>query len=623
MTREEFVALVERLRPVADARPAAYRWRVRAFAWLGYGFILLLLLGSLAIAGPLVLLSRVAGGLAIKVGWLLVVFAWRILKSLWVKFERPAGRELTRAEAPVLYAAVDGITRRLDAPRFHHILLTDEFNAAVTQQPRLGVLGWPRNFLLVGLPLLQSLSPEQAEAVVAHELGHLRGGHGRFGAWIYRVNQTWEQLMMQLGGDSSWVAKFFRWYAPRFTAWSYGIRRPEEFEADTAAARAVSGRALADALCALRVRGAALSELHCEPLLSDVKTTVAPPVDAYSRLLPIAKSGRLPAAREAEILAESLKAETDAFDSHPSLADRLAALNQPARVPELPATTAAEAFLGPLLPTLTAELDAAWLADNQQPWTERHAELTRQRERLADLADRHARHRALTPDERWELADLTEDHESAEASLPLFRALFTEPEKELAAKYAVGRILLHQNDPAGLSLLDEVMDREPNARANGLALQRAYHERQGDRAAARRLETDEIRHADLADLAAEERSVLPKLDTYFPAELPADSPLLRPLRAGLAERPAVRVAWLLQKRVVHFPEKPLYVLVLELTPEARKQIEKAEGRCSLVQELAQSLEMPGEAFIVPATNDNAWLATIARRHPEAQCYVAT
>ncbi len=329
------------------------------------------------------------------------------------------------------------------------------------------------------------------------------------------------------------------------------------------------------------------------------------------------------AAREEEILAEALRAETDAFDSHPSLADRLAALGQAARVPELPTTTAAETLLGPLLPSLAAHLDAAWLADNQEPWTERYTELNRQRARLADLTDRHARHRALTPDERWELADLTEDHTSANASLPLFQALFTEPTKALAAKFSVGRILLAQDDAAGLALLDEVMAHEPNARAGGLALQRAYHERLSDRAAARRLETDEIRHADLADAAAEERSILQKLDTYFPAELPAGSPLLKPLRTGLVDHPAIRVAWLLQKHVTHFPENPLYVLVVELTPEMRKKVEKAEGRSPFVKELADNLELPGEAFIVPITNDNAWLGTIAYRHPEAQCYVAT
>jgi hypothetical protein len=41
MTREAFAARLEQLHPLAVADPDAYRWRVRGWALLGYGFILL------------------------------------------------------------------------------------------------------------------------------------------------------------------------------------------------------------------------------------------------------------------------------------------------------------------------------------------------------------------------------------------------------------------------------------------------------------------------------------------------------------------------------------------------------------------------------------------------------
>ncbi len=623
MTREEFVALVERLRPMADAKPEAYRWRVRALGLLGYGFILLLILGSLGLVGvlaALVIFSHRAAVLVIKGGWLLLIFVWRILKSLWVTFERPEGRELTQAEAAPLYAAVDRLTKALGAPRFHHILLTTEFNAAVVQQPRLGVLGWPRNFLLVGLPLLQSLTTEQAEAVIAHELGHLRGGHGKFGAWVYRISQTWKQLMDQLDGQSSWVAQFFQWYSPTFDAWSYGLRRPEEFEADASAARITSPRTMADALCAVPLRNATLDRLHWEPLISGVKQTATAPTNTFSRLLPVAKTARLPLPDEEAILTQALAAETDSFDTHPSLRDRLAALGQPARVVPAPEVSAAEAFFGSGLTVLADAFDAQWLEQNRDAWAQRYADLEAQRARLTDLADRYARNRALTSEERWQLADLTEDHVSAEASLPLFQALFTDPAQEVAARFAVGRILLNQDDADGLALIDTAMARDPNARAVGLALKQGYYQRLGDRTAAQQLEIEQIRHADLLDLATAERSVLQKTDTYLPHNLPADSPDLLIIRRGLTDYPDVVGAWLLSKQLVHFAEKPLYVLVLELTPEAKRRTEKIEGSVPLVEAIAKNVELPGEGFVVPVTKDNAWLEKIARQQPEARCY---
>lgn len=58
------------------------------------------------------------------------------------------------------------------------------------QHARLGVLGWHVNYLILGLPLMQAVSPEQFRAIVAHELGHLSRNHSRFAGWIYRVRLT-------------------------------------------------------------------------------------------------------------------------------------------------------------------------------------------------------------------------------------------------------------------------------------------------------------------------------------------------------------------------------------------------------------------------------------------------
>jgi hypothetical protein len=58
---------------------------------------------------------------------------------------------------------------RFRTPRFHHVLVTDDFNAAVVQAPRLGLFGWYRNYLLIGLPLAKALTVEQFKAVLAHE----------------------------------------------------------------------------------------------------------------------------------------------------------------------------------------------------------------------------------------------------------------------------------------------------------------------------------------------------------------------------------------------------------------------------------------------------------------------
>ena len=110
------------------------------------------------------------------------------------------------------------------------------------------------------------------------------------------------------------------------------------------------------------------------------------------------------------------------------------------------------------------------------------------------------------------------------------------------------------------------------ARDAALGLQQAYHERTGNHAAAGQLTARRLRHADELAAATAERDELRKTDAFLPHELPPDAPVLATLLHELADfRADVAGAWLMRKQVAHFPEKPLYVLVIELTPPARQR----------------------------------------------------
>ena len=80
-------------------------------------------------------------------------------------------------------------------PRFHQVLVVDDVNAAISQRPAFGLIGWPRNYLLLGRPLLECVPPAEALAIVAHEYGHLAGAHGHFSAFIYRLRHTWGTVL--------------------------------------------------------------------------------------------------------------------------------------------------------------------------------------------------------------------------------------------------------------------------------------------------------------------------------------------------------------------------------------------------------------------------------------------
>src|SRR5262249_15114730 len=116
-----------------------------------------------------------------------------------------------------------------------------------------------RNTLLIGLPLMKALTREQLAAVLAHEFGHLAGGHGRLGNWVYRLRFGWARLAHALQARRSFGSfafrPFFRWYAPYFSAVSFPLARANEYEADAASARLTSPTATAAALTGVNVIG--------------------------------------------------------------------------------------------------------------------------------------------------------------------------------------------------------------------------------------------------------------------------------------------------------------------------------------------------------------------------------
>ncbi len=94
MNREQLKARIQELEVYAQRNPRGYRRRVGMMALLGYGYIWFVLMVLVALIAALVAFTihahQVNFGL-IKIGFLLLLVAWAIARSLWVKFPRLEG----------------------------------------------------------------------------------------------------------------------------------------------------------------------------------------------------------------------------------------------------------------------------------------------------------------------------------------------------------------------------------------------------------------------------------------------------------------------------------------------------------------------------------------------------
>jgi Zn-dependent protease with chaperone function len=364
MDKRDFELLVERIERAARSRPGMYKAKVFALAVLGYGFlaVVIVTLAGLVLAALLAL--RHAPLLAVKLVIAIGAFLLVVVRALWVKLEPPKGWKLARGDAPDLFELLDRLRKQLQTPSIDAVLVTPEFNAGVSQIPRLGLFGWHRNYLLLGLPLMQVLTREQLTAVLAHELGHLSHGHARSSNWIYRLRLTWLRLDAALRQHappgSQVITWFYHWYVPYFFAFSFPLARANEFEADAVAARLTSPQIASQALTTVSVVAAFLRERYWPGILkAAVEAAPATTFAPYSKLGAAALTGISEADGKSWVSA-ALNEVASVSDTHPSLPERLHAMGGTPEVAVPAPGQGADLLLRPALPRLLAAFDKQW-----------------------------------------------------------------------------------------------------------------------------------------------------------------------------------------------------------------------------------------------------------------------
>lgn len=333
MPNENYSAMIADLERDARDNPQWYRFRVVCLVGLAYIYIGVVLVSGLALLGGTVYgiwwlfahahvhfqMLRIA--IPVVIG--LLVFCFAILRALWVTIEEPDGRVLAREEALPLFQEIDRLRGLLKTPQFDKVILSHHFNAAVCQVPRLGLFGWNKNILMVGVPLMLTLSPDQFRAVLAHEMGHIAGDDSKFQHGVYRLNDTWRLLLDGIAEENAAAnilfVPFFEWYIPFFYAYTLALRRADEYAADKAAARTVGAEKIADALITLELFG--------------------------RRMLAGQKNESQGPEAEQKWLADALAENDDLGRDHPCLRNRLRGVGQINRsVPEPVDQSAAEKY---------------------------------------------------------------------------------------------------------------------------------------------------------------------------------------------------------------------------------------------------------------------------------------
>jgi Zn-dependent protease with chaperone function len=600
MNAEQWRSLVHRLEPEARENREAYARKVALLGALGYGVIAFALLTLMLLA--LGVFYVAITGAAVFAKLLIPIFAlgFVLVRSLGVKIEPPDGIELRRELAPELFRMIDEVNAVVQGPKVHHVLMTDDANAAVVQIPRRGLVFGCRNYLLLGLPYMQAMSPEELSAVVAHELGHLSADHGRFGTWVYRVQATWWQLLASLERQRSWSTglfrRFFEWYVPRFDAYSFPLRRQHEYEADAAAAGAVGALPVATSLLTATVAGRHLGQRYWPRLYTRATHEQEPPRTAFAAIASEVASART--GPDAPLWIESeLRREPTAADTHPSTLQRIhhlgltreevvAAAERPGR------DTAAEAFLGATEHDIVEQLTHRWRSMIGEAWSERYSDAQEMLSRVREL-NRRAVESELPLEDLRTLASLTDDLHGPEAAFDRYHDVLARDPDDAQANFVVGRLLLDRGDEAGLACLERAMSGDADCVVSACELAIEFLLQRGREQEAARFRTRGEQQLALVDAAGEERSSVSVDDDFVPHDL---SPELVTHIRTVAEREGdVGKLYVVRRRTQHLDrEYPFYVIAVVPKSHWRTIWRESsnDDKPSLADRVADELDLP-------------------------------
>lgn len=470
MEPRDYETLVWSLQSEAQDVPGSFRIKVVGLSIFAYvmlfGVLALLLLGIY-----LTFTFSQGGSLFTKfvlMSWLLAALpiVWLTFRMFFASIPVPQGRELTQAEAPQLFATLDDMQQRLQAAPIHHVLLTDDFNAAIAQCPRFGLFGGYRNYLVLGLPLMYALSGDEMRAVIAHEYGHLAGGHGKLSRWIYRQRMTFDVLYEHAQARRSdnmvngVIAGMLDSFAPYYNAYTFVLSRQNEYEADAMSRELAGAPAAASALIRINLLSDWLHGSFWPKLYDQAKQHETPPVMpfvAMRKLLAMTMDEW--ATREK--LAAVLKEESDVYDTHPCLSERLAALDVRPALPSLPGVCAADALLGKGVPALVREFDGKWWGAEKDKWQKYHRRFLHSQGRIGELEKKPLDE--LSVSDAQELALLLVEFRSVAASKAVLEHILGRSgERYPKPVYYYGRALLDEGNERGLDYLEEAFRLAPS-----------------------------------------------------------------------------------------------------------------------------------------------------------------
>lgn len=362
-------SLCRRLIHVSYGYPRLYLTFTIMVAGIGYGFIFmfpyLLLSTSMAIYATLESEQTAHNWLIVSSHICSLFMSGVFTHTLsTMRFTPPPGRLLAEREAPLLFRLLAQLRQAYGNPPIHRIMLDGGDDVRVIKTPRSGFPILCTTTLVVGLPLLHTVSPRHLRVLLARRIGQLSGRYNLVTGALFHLKGIWQQYRDQRHSQSlpsRLVGHFFSLYAPIYNTAALGIIRTEELNADRYALDVINGQEIAEAISFHAAGRDFLSSRYWPTIMRmTARTRGKPDYLPYEHLTTVARKALTTAALATAT--RRLFLENDFRGDNPPLGNRLDNLGYSGPVPlqELK-VAAAPLFLESSLPAIVKTFHDHWI----------------------------------------------------------------------------------------------------------------------------------------------------------------------------------------------------------------------------------------------------------------------
>ena len=228
-------------RSFAETFPRVYLGTVTLAAIIGYAYVLMY--PVLFLSGVIAVYSSLASSEAIDfarlIAWAVIMLISGLVtyRSLRFKPVYPVGLAPSGDKTPELFSLVRQLRSHYKRPAIDRIVITGNYELDIVRTPRLALPVWLSNTLVIGLPVMQCLSPAQFECLLAGRLGQFSMRYNLLTNWLYQHRSIWQQYRVAYRRKRGFGIEPLRWffavYAPFYSALSARAARLDRLHADT------------------------------------------------------------------------------------------------------------------------------------------------------------------------------------------------------------------------------------------------------------------------------------------------------------------------------------------------------------------------------------------------------